>query len=374
VALSTEDAPELAEQGCGVEHCHELLIRLSTRLLNAQQRVAVSLSGEELGVTYGGPDGRQLSLRSSDLLERLTQVLKNWYSDLKEETATEPSRSHDSLPQHNVNEETTWPAVHYFPWPFYRCLKSEEQAKFVGLCQLNKVKPSDFSEQELLRITPVLQADEPLKQHANALRDLRKLSAKECDLRVVWGGALAGDRGWWPRLLEEVYWTLEYGRDRSQHTPTIPADDHPVHRKPLLILGGFGGAAHLLAKYLQKPDAPWPTELKRLDVPERDRLLTELDRDSQDKLMDHCRALFEEFRNELWGIRIAKGGRGGARRGRPAGRGGLPKTIRGIRRDLFMEALQETSLRKAISLVMAVVNELRAFQPPTTSDHADAGQ
>jgi hypothetical protein len=374
VALSTEDAPELADRGCGVEHCHELLIRLSTRLLNAHQRVALSLSGEDLGVAYGGPDGKQLSLQSSDLLERLTQAFKNWYSDLKEETATEPSRTNVSLPQHDVNDEETWPAVHYFPWPFYRGLNAEEQAKFVGLCQLTRVKPSDFSEQELLRITPVLQSDESLKQHANALRDLRKLSAHQCDLRVVWGGALSGDRGWWPRLLEEVYWTLEYGRDRSQHTPTIPADDHPVHRKPLLILGGFGGAAHLLAKYLQKPDALWPTELKRLDVPERDRLLTELDRDSQDELMDDCRALFEEFRNELWGLRPAKGGRRGARRSGPATRGDLPRSIRGIRRDLFMEALQETSLRKAISLVMSVVNELRAFQPATTSDHADAGQ
>jgi hypothetical protein len=33
-----------------------------------------------------------------------------------------------------------------------------------------------------------------------------------------------------------------------------------------------------------------------------------------------------------------------------------------------MEALEETSLRKAISLVMTVVNELRAFQPAKTSD------
>jgi hypothetical protein len=368
VALSTEDAPELADQGCGVEHCHELLIRLSTRLLNAHQRVAFSLSAEELGVTYGGPDGRQLSMRSSDLLERLTQVIKNWYSDLKEETATEPSRPIGSLPEHDVNKEQTWPAVHYFPWPFYRSLNAEEQAKFVGLCQLTRVKPSDFSEQELLRITPVLQADEPLKQHANALRDLRKLSSKECDLRVVWGGELSGERGWWPRLLEEMYWTLEYGRDASQHTPEPPADNHPANHKPLLILGGFGGAAQLMARFLKKPDAPWPTELKRLDVPERDRLLTELDRDSQEKLMDHCRALFEEFRNDLWGIRPEKGSRGGARRASSARRSGLPRSIRGIRRDRFMEALEETSLRKAISLVMTVVNELRAFQPAKTSD------
>ena len=128
---------------------------------------------------------------------------------------------------------------------------------------------------------------------SNALRDLRKLSAKDCDLRVVWGGALSGDRGWWPRLLEEVYWNLDHGREAAQHPPEHPADDHPANHKPLLILGGFGGAAYLMAGYLRKPDASWPTELKRLDVPERDRLLTELDRESQEKLMDHCRALFE---------------------------------------------------------------------------------
>jgi hypothetical protein len=364
VALSTEEAPELADQGCGVEHCHELLIRLSTRLLNAHQRVALSLAEADLGIVPGGENGKQPLLRSSPLLERLVQVTKSWYSDLHEARANFESLP-DSLPRHDVNDESTWPTAHYFPWPFYEGLTAEERAKFVGLCQLHVVKPSDLSEQEMAGISPWLDNRESLLRHADALRDLRKQMATQCDLRVVWGGAVSGNRGWWPRMLEEVYWTLACGLAVDQGRP--PESDHPPTPKPLLILGGFGGCAHLVAQFLKDPDALWPAGLKRLDVPERDGLLTELARESQDKLLEHCRKLLGDFRNELWGIRTGTSSRG-AGRGRVRRTGnGIPRFIRGIRRSLFMEALEETSLRKAISLVMTVVDELRE------SSHSAAG-
>ena len=368
VALSTEEAPELADLGCGVEHCHELMIRLSTRLLNAHQRVALSLAEADLGIVPGGANGKQPVLRSSSLLERLVQVTKSWYSDLHEARAN-LGHSDDSLPLHDVNDESTWPTVHYFPWPFYEGLTAEERAKFVGLCQLHRVKPSDFSDQEMAGVSPWLDNRESLLRHADALQDLRKQMAVQCDLRVVWGGAVSGNQGWWPRMLEEVYWTLECGQAAAQSGSQETDPDHPPAHKPLLILGGFGGCAHLLATFLKDPDALWPAGLKRLDVPERDGLLTELVRESQDKLLEHCRKLLADFRNELWGIRPGKGPRGGGRgRARRTERG-VPRFIRGIRRSLFMEALEETSLRKAISLVMTAVNELRASQVPRTSSH-----
>ncbi|HBH51306.1 MAG TPA: hypothetical protein DDY91_05380 [Planctomycetaceae bacterium] len=358
VALSTEDAPELADQGCGAEHCHELLIRLSTRLMNSHQRVALSLAEGELGFIPGSVSDTTPALQSSPLLERLVQVTKSWYSDLKEAEA-DGGLPKDSLPRHDVNNEATWPAAHYFPWPFYEGLIAEERAKFVGLCQLHRVKPSDLSDLEMVRFSPRLDNPESLLRHADALRDLRKEMASHCDLRIVWGGAISGDRGWWPRVLEEVYWTLEYGQAASRNPPPDLPHDKPDPRHPLLILGGFGGCAHLIAKFLQDPEEPWPTGLKRLDVLGRDALLTELARESQQKLMDNCRQLFDEFRNELWNIKPVKKSRDGTRRRAKQRPGRPPEYIRGISRDLFMKALVATSLRETISLVMTAVDELR---------------
>jgi hypothetical protein len=364
VALSTEEAPELADQGCGAEHCHELLIRLSTRLMNAHQRVALSLAEGELGFLPGTAADSSPALQSSLLLERLVEVTKSWYSDLKEAEA-DGVLPRDALPTHDVNDETTWPAAHYFPWPFYEGLNAEERAKFVGLCRLHRVKPSDLSDLEMVRFSPRLDNPESLLRHADALRDLRKQMARQCDLRIVWGGAISGDRGWWPRVLEEVYWTLEYGRAARNPTPDL-ADDPPDPRHPVLILGGFGGCAHLIAKFLQDPEEPWPTGLKRLDVLGRDGLLTELARESQQKLMDNCRQLFDEFRNELWNIKPVKKPRDGARRREKPRPGRPPALIRGIPRDLFMRALRETSLRETISLVMTVVEHLLESSHRTT--------
>lgn len=359
IGLSTEDAPELADQGCGAEHCHELLIRLTTQLLNSHQRVALNLEEAELGFDPGDGSSRPTKLKPSTVSDRLVQATKSWYSDLKEAQAElNHAQSLHELPNHDVNDEKTWPTVHYFPWPFYQGLNSQERAGFVGLCSLQAVKPADFSDLEMIGFSPRLDNPESLLRHADALRDLRKQMAAQCDLRIVWGGAISGDRGWWPRVLEEVYWTLEYGRAAARNPTPDQPDDPPDPRHPVLILGGFGGCAHLIAKYLLDPEEPWPTGLKRFDVPGRDGLLTALNRESQGQLMIDCRQRFENFRNELWNIKPPRKTRDGTRRREKQRPGRPPAFIRGIPRDLFMRALSVTSLRETISLVMTVVDEL----------------
>jgi hypothetical protein len=66
---------------------------------------------------------------------------------------------------------------------------------------------------------------------AHGLTAMRRFVTRECDARVVMGGRRAGFRGRMPGVLEEALIALEA-------------------RRPLYVLGGFGGCAGDVAEWL----------------------------------------------------------------------------------------------------------------------------
>jgi|GEM_PF-4136723 len=67
------------------------------------------------------------------------------------------------------------------------------------------------------------------------LTTLRKVSASASDARIVFGGKTSGYSGDYPGIIEEAYIAL-------RHNPTAT---------PLYVIGAFGGAAEILAKWLR---------------------------------------------------------------------------------------------------------------------------
>ena len=195
----------------------------------------------------------------------------------------------------DVTKSETWPLLNYVAWPSYKDLDQipEWKANLVGVCQLENVRPANFSDAEMSKFSADYDKPETRRLHADSLTEMRKRSANKCDLRVVWGGEFKRSKGWMPGILEEVYMTL-----------TCKDSTNRERGKPLLILGGFGGCASKLADYLMCLGADWrpedfdsPADTKRT---ERDALLTEAERKSQREVLVHCGSVLKAFRTLLW--------------------------------------------------------------------------
>jgi len=209
IALSAGGDPnELSEVGLGIEHVDELMVRLAMKLLKEGHRLA-------FGGTLGDP--------TKCLTQHLIDTAQNF---LQSEVAKHL----------DVNKPSTWPLVNYASWPNYESVDNDRRARLVGVCQFIDVDPKDVSKETLAQAKKTASEG---RFRADALTVMRNDSSRDCDLRIVWGGKIKGSSGWIAGILEEVVSSLKAG-------------------KPVLILGGFGGCARLLADYLADANAPWP--------------------------------------------------------------------------------------------------------------------
>ena len=216
IALSAGGkSTELAAQGLGVEHVDELMVRLVMKLLR---------KGHRLG--FGGT--------LQDSKQRLTKYLIDTAQSWLDEEFSRDSP---------ITRPETWPLVNYSAWPFHESITKEQRARMVGICRFVNVNPGSIPQAILDEVLPDWQKNpRALMFNADGLSAMRELSSREADLRIVWGGNVAGSRGWMAGVLEEVAYSL--------------AQD-----KPILVLGGFGGCARVLADFLAKQNAPWPARL-----------------------------------------------------------------------------------------------------------------
>jgi len=105
--------------------------------------------------------------------------------------------------------------------PDDRRITAEPRARLGGICQFIDTHAPGIPRSVL---QAVIKPHVEKKHNANALTAMRQRSAQEADRRIVWGGRIQGASGWMAGILEEVACTLK-------------------HKKPLLVLGGFGGCA-----------------------------------------------------------------------------------------------------------------------------------
>ncbi len=264
IALSAGGKPdELAAQGIGIEHVDELLVRLSMKLLRDGHRLAF---GGIMGQEAGGGGGGEPSLT-----ETLIYTARNWVDERSAE-------------QCDINRPQSWPLTNYAAWPFYAKVTEEVRAQLVGICRFVNIDPPGIEQSELAAMVEKWIANPKARRYvADALTAMRERSAQETNLRVVWGGRIAGAKGWMAGILEEVAFSLEHG-------------------KPVLILGGFGGCARLLADFLADANAPWPDELSLAACAdaERDELLTDTERENLHQRFEQVKAQLAEFRAKLF--------------------------------------------------------------------------
>ena len=293
------DDTELAKDGLGMEHINELMVRLSRKLLQDGHRLA-----------YGGT----LGVAGDELTEFLIDAALGW---LKETFAKDT----------DLAKPSTWPLINYGSWPYYTLIKAEHKAELVGVCDFINVKPLreyeiEVDETELAELLADWKTNLSARRHtANALSRMRLISTQETDLRVVWGGKIAGAAGWMAGIAEEVLCSLEAN-------------------KPTIILGGFGGCARVLADFLKHPSAPWPQELtleQACQDPKYRKLIT--NHTERRHLANRYQALKDNLTD--WRTTL------GQKKGRW-----------GIDTDTFQGLFETTSPRHAIQLVQKGIHSL----------------
>lgn len=213
VALSgIGDNSELQPHGLGCEHLEELLARLTVALLKNNSQVIL-----------GGSLAR-LDRTSTTALIELAQT---W---IPEET----------LELVSLGYPETWPFQNFLQWPDCEQLTAEHHAQLAGICQIRSVLP-----RELTAETDVskLDAATRLRLGADSTRLLRKQTTELAHMRVIFGGLLKSTRGWMPGALEEAGLSI-------------------AAKQPLIILGGFGGAAADIATFLLSANARLPESLQ----------------------------------------------------------------------------------------------------------------
>lgn len=241
VAISMSfDRDNLLARGFGLEHLKELLVRLARPLL----REGVSLA-------YGGHWQEAEGNFTFDLL-RLVSAEKALENE-RRTTCLAPACS-----------PRIGRLINHSAWPHYLQITPAIEAEWINACRVVRVTPAmaglaklpppggsasarfRHERQTLLYQAACLSAMRKLVQggHALSIPDVPSPELIQAvAARIVLGGQLAGYSGFAPGLFEEVLYSLEAGG-------------------AVFLLGGFGGAAEVLAKaLLAAPGSALPEEL-----------------------------------------------------------------------------------------------------------------
>ena len=207
VAVSVSDNEDLLLRGYGPDHLNEFCLRITRKILG--------LGGS---IAFGGVFG----------LGNFTPTLRR--------AAAQELNGHPSV----SSSFGALPFINYQPWPW--CLKAEADAELIG--REVGISQFEFVYDDEARLAPDpgipkkgFKSDMPaqlnnVKRAARASTRMRHWMAEKTDARIVVGGKRAGFVGLMPGILEESLFHLE-------------------KRKPLYVVGGFGGASEDLAYSLE---------------------------------------------------------------------------------------------------------------------------
>lgn len=222
VALSGGgDNAELAPFGVGMEHVDELMVTIARELLSA----GISLA---FGGTLQPPDPAAPRTDGPNLTESLVEVARGWY---RQERAPGPTASGSTAP------EATWPLHGYLAWPNASALTRARQASLVGIASFEEVLPPGEDKARLDALSPTQDRLERALHYGRALTAMREKSTAETAVRVVMAGKVAGWAGALPGIAEELRCSFEA-------------------KKPVILLGGWGGAARLASDWFDRGGEP----------------------------------------------------------------------------------------------------------------------
>lgn len=257
IAISFE-RDNLLERGLGLDHLKELLVRLTRPLL----RQGISLA-------YGGNWDEQEGNFTYELLrlvsaEKAVETEHQMVDGLPGDTAQPPPTARPSAGR----------LINHCPWPNYLKITPAIEAQWINCCRIVRVTPA-MAKIPDAAIIPPTQLDLPpddknypvqaFLHQALCLSTMREMmiegisfpipdheppeSIPPIDARIVLGGKVEGYRGFIPGIFEEALLSLE-------------------KRRPLYLLGGFGGATEVLAEaLLADPSAALPDALQEVPSP-----------------------------------------------------------------------------------------------------------
>ncbi|MBD2461347.1 TIR domain-containing protein [Oscillatoria sp. FACHB-1407] len=209
IAVSISDSADLIKFGYGMEHLHELTINIA--------RLVLRLGGN---LAYGG------DLRPSGFTETLFLLARGEHMNAK-----------------------GWEQRLYsfLAWPYYQSLTTVEEAKLINTCCFVRVRPKDVEPKEPFNDTIDPNTSKGAYQAMRCLSYMRDWmtrggaprfdgeTAPPLAARILVGGKSQDFMGIMPGLFEEYLLAAE-------------------HQIPTYILGGFGGAANILAEALKTQD------------------------------------------------------------------------------------------------------------------------
>ncbi len=196
ISISDSDADQLQQLGLSPLHLQAVMLDIARYCL-----------AHGASLVYGG------DLRPNGFTEDLLELAR-YHNDALEKSFT--------------------PISNYLAWPLWPTLDITWQAKHKDALQINKIDaPEDLHHAELL---PQLTSTDSISQisstiWARCLTAMRERLVEQTDARIMIGGRTVGYKGKYPGLVEEALLTLKAN-------------------KPLYLLGGFGGAAHVIIKAL----------------------------------------------------------------------------------------------------------------------------
>jgi hypothetical protein len=157
------------------------------------------------------------------------------------------------------------PVANYLAWPLTINLDAEWQAQNADALQIEPIDaPDDLKQSGLL---PDLHPGDDISTlpgyvWARCLTAMREVQVQHIQARIMLGGRTLGYKGKYPGLVEEALITLQA-------------------RKPLFLLGGFGGAARVIIQALQGENPNALTEAYQSQNPGYSSLIAEFNQHGQ---------------------------------------------------------------------------------------------
>lgn len=198
IAISISESADLPASGIGNEMYKDLTIEVTRHILKSNGRLL-----------YGG------DLRNNGYTE-LFKELSNQYG------------------QQEKAEADVIYIKNYLSWPLFNNVTLEQKADYLrSRIKLVKAKEGeDVQPDEKSLYLPYTTLENRLKW-ASSLTEMRKQMTNDSDARIIVGGKTQDFKGYMAGVVEECKIALE-------------------KKQPVFVIGGFGGAAHLLAGIINK--------------------------------------------------------------------------------------------------------------------------
>lgn len=198
IGISISDCSDISQFGIGVEMFQDLTIELARHILKANGRLI-----------YGG------DLRKNGFTELLRDLARQYGQKEKAEAEVQYVKN-------------------FLAWPIYNDLSKEKRADYLASrIEIVEATPGSavMSDEKKVYIPKGLSNETKLKW-ATSLTQMRIDSIEQSAARILLGGKVQGFTGFMPGIVEEFM--IAY-----------------LSKKPIFLIGGFGGCAHVLAEIME---------------------------------------------------------------------------------------------------------------------------